>query len=52
MTDFVTLIHENSCPMEGSWNNFTTHKSAHKSVHNLQFFMRFADGAEKMGNSD
>ncbi len=39
-----------SYPLEGSVNNFSTHKSAHDSVHNLQFFMRFADGAVKMGD--
>ena len=52
MTDFVTLLPENSCSMDGSGGYFTTHKSAHNSVHNLQFFMRLADGAVKMGNSD
>ncbi len=31
--------------MEDSGNNFITHKSAHNSVHNLQFLMRLADGA-------
>ncbi len=35
--------------MEGSENNFTTHKSAHDSVHNLQFFISLADGVVKMG---
>lgn len=27
-------------------------KSAHNSVHNLQFFIRLTDGVVKMGNSD